>query len=175
MATSTGTPTIIHALLEEAGALDREGFESKYPDPFLVAVNWRQTAWSGATESTISVDLAAPLAARIRPDAPAWVVSKRSRNDLPDIALGRSPRSDVVVPEPGISKMHCTLRLRDGGWQVTDLESRNGTNVDGTDIEPLRAHPLEVGATIRLGPNATFLFLRSGALWDALDEIRRAA
>lgn len=49
----------------------------------------------------------------------------------PKILVGRSPEADVVIPQPNVSSRHCLLEFINGYWQMLDLESRNGTTVDG--------------------------------------------
>ncbi len=167
----SGTPTTIYALISESIELGRDGFLQRYPHPWLVAIGWRQTAWGGSTESTTSPETGGAKPPVIERDAPAWVLCKRDRNDLGAIILGRSPRSDVVVPEPGISKMHAHIERTDGGCKVTDTESRNGTSIDGETIEPLRAVAVTSGQLLTFGPCANFLFLSSDELWTRLGSI----
>lgn len=49
----------------------------------------------------------------------------------PKIIIGRAPDCDVVLPERNISSRHCLLELINGYWQMLDLDSKNGTTVDG--------------------------------------------
>jgi pSer/pThr/pTyr-binding forkhead associated (FHA) protein len=49
----------------------------------------------------------------------------------PDVTVGRRPSCDVCVRYPSVSAKHCQLTLRDGYWFVQDLNSSNGTWVDG--------------------------------------------
>lgn len=49
----------------------------------------------------------------------------------PKIIIGRSPSCDLVIPQRNISSKHCALDLNNGYWQMSDLESTNGTTVDG--------------------------------------------
>ena len=49
--------------------------------------------------------------------------------------LGRDPNNHVVVDEPGVSRQHAGIRGdRQGHW-IEDLGSRNGTFVNGAQIE----------------------------------------
>ena len=47
------------------------------------------------------------------------------------VVIGRSPACDLVINDRDVSSRHCTLELINGYWQVVDLESKNGTTVDG--------------------------------------------
>jgi len=63
--------------------------------------------------------------------------------------LGRSPDNDVCLPDPEASRLHALLRCADDGWEVYDLDSRNGTWFNGVRIG--RPTPLRAGDTIQLG------------------------
>jgi hypothetical protein len=79
------------------------------------------------------------------------------------MAIGRRSRSRGVEPEidlsgppldPGVSALHALLVARpDGGWDVVDMESTNGTVVGAatTPITPNQPVPLSAGDTIKLG------------------------
>jgi type VI secretion system protein ImpI/type VI secretion system protein len=54
-----------------------------------------------------------------------------------EFSIGRGPDNDWVLPDPerGLSKRHCVLAFRSGGWQLADL-STNGTFVN-RESEPI--------------------------------------
>jgi transcriptional regulator with GAF, ATPase, and Fis domain len=73
-----------------------------------------------------------------------------------DVYLGREPGSGVAVLDPSVSRKHCVLRRQeDGRFQIRDLESRNGTVVNGL---PVKEQWLHHGDEIAIGDSA-FLFL----------------
>ena len=41
--------------------------------------------------------------------------------------IGRGPRADFVIDRALVSRLHCRLEAVDGGLEVTDLSSTNGT------------------------------------------------
>ncbi len=45
--------------------------------------------------------------------------------------VGSAPTNDVVLPQAGVSRRHAVLRACEGGFEVTDLESKNGVHVNG--------------------------------------------
>jgi adenylate cyclase len=49
----------------------------------------------------------------------------------PKIIIGRSRSCDVVIRTHNVSSQHCSLELINGYWQMVDLDSKNGTSVDG--------------------------------------------
>jgi hypothetical protein len=48
-----------------------------------------------------------------------------------DLIIGRSSCCDIVLTSPAISTHHCRLYLVGRDWYVDDLNSRNGTRVNG--------------------------------------------
>ena len=63
--------------------------------------------------------------------------------------IGRATGADFIVDAALISRVHCRLTaLSDGELEVRDLESTNGTYVNGERIETARLAPgdrLQVG------------------------------
>jgi pSer/pThr/pTyr-binding forkhead associated (FHA) protein len=63
--------------------------------------------------------------------------------------VGRAPEADFLVDAALVSRVHCSLSaLPDGELEVRDLESTNGTYVNGQRVEVARIAPgdrLQVG------------------------------
>ena len=51
------------------------------------------------------------------------------------ILMGRDPTSDVVVEGDGVSRQHAMIRTDPNGYWIQDLGSRNGTFVNGAQVE----------------------------------------
>ena len=51
------------------------------------------------------------------------------------LIIGRSPDSDVFIDDPLISRFHCKVSLVDGKFVVEDLDSVNGTVVEGNVLQ----------------------------------------
>lgn len=69
-----------------------------------------------------------------------------------DLLLGRLLSCDIVLGDLSVSRRHARLRFRDGHWVLQDLESTNGTSVNGARVGRCQLHPgdeLHVG-TVRL-------------------------
>src|SRR2546430_1624636 len=62
--------------------------------------------------------------------------------------IGRDPANAVSINDPLVSRRHCSIRNHEGKVQVADLESLNGTFVNGV---PTRDKPLEHGDRIKVG------------------------
>jgi DNA-binding CsgD family transcriptional regulator len=74
------------------------------------------------------------------------------------LTLGTDPANDLVLPaDPTLSRLHAALERYGAGWCVRDLDSRNGTFVNGRRI--LGERPLRPGDELRVG--ATRLVYRS--------------
>jgi hypothetical protein len=58
-----------------------------------------------------------------------------------ELLLGRSPSCDVVLAGSVVSRRHARLTWRDGGWILRDLESLNGTRVNGACVTRCRLEP----------------------------------
>lgn len=65
-------------------------------------------------------------------------------------SVGRREDSDLVLRFDGVSRAHARLVPRDGGFELHDLDSANGTMVSGKEI---KVHPLNDGDVIRIGPH----------------------
>ena len=60
--------------------------------------------------------------------------SQRIELDGSVISCGRLPENVVAVDDSSLSRTHCVIERVDGVWQVRDLQSRNGTRVNGGKI-----------------------------------------
>jgi adenylate cyclase len=57
------------------------------------------------------------------------------------LVIGRRESCDIVLRFSNVSTNHCELELHQGYWFVTDLNSRNGTRVNGFRIHRKRIDP----------------------------------
>ena len=68
---------------------------------------------------------------------------------LDDITVvGRGERSDLRVKDPKAAALHCEIRRTPGGFKLVDLETRDGTRVNG---EHVNSYILKHGDTITVG------------------------
>jgi len=84
--------------------------------------------------------------------------SKDSTIPLPsgEATLGRDPTNALAVADASVSRKHCLLRQEeDGRFQIKDLASRNGTQVNGVAV---KEQWLRHGDQIATG-DSVFLFL----------------
>jgi pSer/pThr/pTyr-binding forkhead associated (FHA) protein len=129
-------------------ASDMESFARTHPGPWLVweAGPWRPPAPDRATRASSE-----RRARESAGDALALQVAPRPGRDAArEVRLGRGPENDLVVDDGTLSRTHLVLRLADAGWTLQDLQSSNGTRVDGVQVNgaPVSVEP---GATIEAG------------------------
>ena len=77
-----------------------------------------------------------------------------------EIVLGRNHQTNRVQPdidltpyggtEQGVSRIHAVIRHNERGWWIEDLNSSNGTWVNGRRIAPFVPYPLEGAALLSL-------------------------
>lgn len=68
---------------------------------------------------------------------------------VPIVNIGRAEYNDIVLPDDSVSTVHAKLQRREGIWVLVDLESTNGTMVDGERVD--NEAPLAPGAIVRFG------------------------
>lgn len=69
------------------------------------------------------------------------------------LKIGRSPPADVILADSRVSRAHCMVELADNELQVSDLNSTNGTFVDGERVDGSTVLP--VGSVLKVG-NVSF-------------------
>ena len=65
------------------------------------------------------------------------------------LVLGRSPDSDLMLEDPGLSRRHASFHRDDHGWVIRDLKSHNGTFLQGRLIRD--EGRLSDGSLVRAG------------------------
>jgi pSer/pThr/pTyr-binding forkhead associated (FHA) protein len=72
--------------------------------------------------------------------------------DRREIRIGRAPNNEFVIEDDYASSQHARLQKTDDGWLLQDLNSTNGTYVDGERIgAPVSIKPdmqVRIGKTI---------------------------
>jgi FHA domain len=103
------------------------------------------------------VDVAAAFARAItRVTASTEIDQRRPRTLLAldwsgtqtEMLIGRDHHCDVLLGDLSVSRRHARLLFRDGGWILQDLDSTNGTRVNGSRVGRCALRP---GDDIALG------------------------
>lgn len=76
-------------------------------------------------------------------------LSRHEFGDSQDrVKMGRSPDCEVVIDNLGVSRVHCEIVQKPGYFQLRDLQSGNGTFVNGARVDQ---YNLNQGDVISLG------------------------
>jgi transcriptional regulator with GAF, ATPase, and Fis domain len=73
-----------------------------------------------------------------------------------EIHIGRDPSNLLSISDPSLSRRHCALSRDSDGYKIRDLESRNGTSVNGVAVKETR---LRDGDQISVGDSVFLLRL----------------
>ncbi|MEJ7616492.1 MAG: sigma 54-interacting transcriptional regulator [Pyrinomonadaceae bacterium] len=83
---------------------------------------------------------------------------------IEDVSIGRDTSNQVCLSSALVSRRHCTIRNTNGKFEITDLESYNGTQVNGMSVT---TGILKHGDQITIG-DSRFAFLVEAE--DATDQ-----
>lgn len=72
-----------------------------------------------------------------------------------EVVLGRGAQCPIEILDDGVSRRHCKVVRAGEGWRVMDLDSRNGTYVNGTKVD---GQDLQYGDKIAVGSQTVLLF-----------------
>ena len=73
---------------------------------------------------------------------------QKVRIEKQKITIGRSLDVDLTISDQLASRLHCAIEYKDGQWHIHDLNSRNGTYLNG---ERVKSAPLAAGDRIGIG------------------------
>lgn len=77
-----------------------------------------------------------------------------------NLSVGRTPDNDIALGDPFLSKKHARFTVREGQVFLEDLDSSNGTFVNGNRLSKGADSLLADGDKIRMG-NVEFLFIKA--------------
>ncbi len=89
------------------------------------------------------------------------------------ITLGRDPECDVVIPDRQVSRFHARMIVEKGGVILEDLDSKNGTFINGKLID--QPTSLQDGDIIAIALVQNFSFLSSDATMPMMDPMTATA
>ena len=87
------------------------------------------------------------------------------------LKIGRTAPADIVVADTEVSRMHCIVTLQDDELYVSDLNSTNGTFVDGVKVTGPTLLP--VGAVLQVGKRAFRHECRTKAEFEQAEDVDR--
>ena len=72
-------------------------------------------------------------------------------------AIGRAPDNALVLADPMVSRYHARLEFVEGRFVLVDLESANGTQINGVALTPKQPRQVRDGDTLKVGDYAMLL------------------
>lgn len=129
----------------------RAGYEKLFPEPFLVFLGL-----AGQLDAHVSAEattVAVPNSAELEVNSLVGRVFFLSRNGRQGttVTVGRDAQNDVAIPEYSISKRHCEFVFEAGVIALRDLESTNGTEVNGRRLVAGHARSMAGGEMVMMG------------------------
>ncbi len=84
------------------------------------------------------------------------------------VSIGREDDNDIRLNDERVSRFHAKVQDDEGHIILTDLQSTNGTRVNG---HPVQVHVLQVGDQVQIG-RCILVFGSRKALADKVDELK---
>jgi DNA-binding response OmpR family regulator len=95
---------------------------------------------------------------------------KRWVLDTDEFLIGRDSTCDLCVPDRQISRYHARIRRIEAGYSIEDLGSKNGTHLNGINLE--KAEYLQDGDEIQVALAVKLIFVGSEATVPlSLDDV----
>ena len=79
------------------------------------------------------------------------------------VFVGQESSNTLCLADPAVSRRHCSISIHNGGFELVDLGSHNGTFVNGI---PVRRKLLSDGDTIRIGDSQLLFALQEREMAD---------
>ena len=111
-------------------------------------------------------------------DKPVLVVSEgelagqRWTLDSDEMLIGRGNDADIVLPERQVSRYHLKILHRDGRYLLEDLGSKNGTFLNGQQVQGTA--PIQDGDEIQIALRVRLLFVGTDATMPLSFDVPRA-
>ena len=85
------------------------------------------------------------------------------------VLIGRDAACDLTLDDPCVSRRHASVDLDSDQVRLTDLDSTNGTYVNGERVQGTL--PLKDGSVVKIGRHLTRLEWRAQGDVEAADEL----
>jgi pSer/pThr/pTyr-binding forkhead associated (FHA) protein len=95
----------------------------------------------------------------------ADVKGRRFEIERDEVKIGRRQDNDIVINDPSVSSHHCCIVRSDRKYGIRDLESTNGTRVNGAAVAEQRLAPKDI---VQIG-SVEFMFDGEDVETDAAD------
>ena len=102
-------------------------------------------------------------------------IRERKESETPSqIFIGRAAQNDIILYNKLVSKSHAYLEVPEtgGSCSLVDVGSKNGTLLNGDEINPNQAYALADGDEISFGPETTVVYFSSKTFHDFLTQLK---
>jgi len=146
----------IAKLARELSTGSADTFLAAYPDPFLVCYHMPQER---GTQSPFSYQIdhtemrvAALEAEGLEERLGFYAVKKQGMDQLSinGVSVGRARNCDIAIQSKTVSKLHGFLRQNEGGYEIIDHNSTNGTYINKKKI------PIQTWTRVKENDTITF-------------------
>lgn len=86
--------------------------------------------------------------------------------DRTKVSIGRGKDNDIVIDDPSVSGLHCTMERVPGGYILRDRASTNGISLDGGEMDII---DLRNGDDVKVG-DVIFEYTLADEEFDELDN-----
>jgi hypothetical protein len=162
-----GSAVPVEAFFDDAQSLSTSEFESKHGSGFLLITATKVSSPKDTYSTELQLLTDDDDASAHTGSVSTLVLPLRSPVHI--VTLGRASNSDVVIPDPSVSRMHALMKQRDDGvFLMLDAGSSNGTTVNGVSVLARGQGPptqVKPGDNVRLG-RVECTFIDASALRD---------
>ncbi|RMG15295.1 MAG: FHA domain-containing protein [Planctomycetota bacterium] len=149
-----------------AGASEDE-FLAEFPHPVLVELEGQEDD-AGAGALTERLDSQAiRLQSKSSRDANVFALPEG------EVRVGRVSDADVRVEHKSVSKAHARFHVRAGAIELVDLDSTNGTYLNGRRLAPREAVRVRPDDTVRFGLATGFYVFDAAGFYQYLTTLSR--
>jgi len=170
-------------LVRSLSGVEREDFLAEVGHPCLLQVPLEggdqilAASGRGATKpfkkdamSTVQVSLKELENLKRSKRVESALVHMLEPSDEGAVVLGRSPECDVVLDLAGLSRRHAEIKKSVGRYMIVDLDSHNGTYLNGKKIPADEPTPIEDRANVWLASYRA-IFLLPEQLYDLVQSL----
>jgi FHA domain-containing protein len=166
---------VVQDYIRACTELDRDAFCQQVGGPVLIskAAKKMQTFQLAATDMHFDrAHSPKPKKANLSHQLPVLELRKDAEGSSGQMGIGRAEENNVVINDETVSQQHAVM-FRDARTDITmlqDLESTNGTTINGKLLVPGRAVELRDGDQVSFG-DSLYIFFTASGLYDALDQM----
>lgn len=143
----------VEELIGLAQKLPRPAFERRLPGLYLIIAAETSGAPVAFRTIVVSPGMKRPAQSRVDHIDEVLPIAKAPENPYPErISVGRARNCDVVLRDGSVSKLHAHFYVEaDGAFDLVDLESQNGTRVNGRTLAPHQRERVLLGDELEFG------------------------